>query len=77
MEKFRPTIILSAAITLDGKIATYKGDSELSSNKTLGIILQLSFLPPSLFFSFLTLLLTPHLLCQQSFHPCFKNEARN
>ena len=31
MEKFRPTIILSAAITLDGKIATYKGDSELSS----------------------------------------------
>jgi len=31
MAKFRPTIILSAAITLDGKIATYKGDSELSS----------------------------------------------
>ena len=33
MEKSRPKIILSAAMTLDGKIATRAGDSKLSSNK--------------------------------------------
>ncbi len=31
MEKFRPHVILSAAISLDGKIATKIGDSSLSS----------------------------------------------
>ncbi len=33
MAKSRPQIILSAAITLDGKIATRTGDSKLSSKK--------------------------------------------
>lgn len=33
MEKSRPKIILSAAISLDGKIATRTGDSKLSSKK--------------------------------------------
>lgn len=33
MEKFRPHVILSAAITLDGKIATSKGDSKISSRQ--------------------------------------------
>jgi len=33
MVKFRPKVILSAAITLDGKIATKTGDSKLSSIK--------------------------------------------
>lgn len=33
MEKSKPHIILSAAISLDGKIATYTGDSKLSSKK--------------------------------------------
>jgi len=33
MEKFRSHVILSAAITLDGKIATTKGDSEISSKQ--------------------------------------------
>ena len=33
MESFRPHIIFSAAITLDGKLATRTGDSKLSSNK--------------------------------------------
>ena len=31
MESYRPRIILSAAITLDGKLATRTGDSKLSS----------------------------------------------
>ena len=35
MEKFNPKLILSAAISLDGKIATIKGDSKLSSKKDL------------------------------------------
>lgn len=35
MVKFSPKIILSAAISLDGKIATVTGDSELSSKKDL------------------------------------------
>jgi 2,5-diamino-6-(ribosylamino)-4(3H)-pyrimidinone 5'-phosphate reductase len=35
MEKFSPKIILSAAISLDGKIATRSGDSKLSSKKDL------------------------------------------
>lgn len=35
MEKFRPKIILSAAISIDGKIATASGDSKLSSQKDL------------------------------------------
>lgn len=35
MEKSRPKIILSAAISLDGKIATHYGDSKLSSKKDL------------------------------------------
>ncbi|MGY5144738.1 MAG: 2,5-diamino-6-(ribosylamino)-4(3H)-pyrimidinone 5'-phosphate reductase [Candidatus Nitrosopumilus sp. bin_32a] len=35
MEKYKPYIILSAAISLDGKIATRKGDSKLSSNEDL------------------------------------------
>jgi 2,5-diamino-6-(ribosylamino)-4(3H)-pyrimidinone 5'-phosphate reductase len=33
MEKSRPKVILSAAITLDGKIATKTGDSKLSSKQ--------------------------------------------
>ena len=33
MESFRPRIIFSAAITLDGKLATRTGDSKLSSKK--------------------------------------------
>ncbi len=33
MENYRPRIILSAAITLDGKLATRTGDSKLSSKK--------------------------------------------
>ena len=33
MESFRPHIIFSAAITLDGKLSTRTGDSKLSSNK--------------------------------------------
>ncbi|MDH3676684.1 MAG: 2,5-diamino-6-(ribosylamino)-4(3H)-pyrimidinone 5'-phosphate reductase [Nitrosopumilus sp.] len=35
MEKFNPKIILSAAISIDGKIATGSGDSKLSSKKDL------------------------------------------
>jgi 2,5-diamino-6-(ribosylamino)-4(3H)-pyrimidinone 5'-phosphate reductase len=35
MEKFKPYIILSAAISVDGKIATRTGDSKLSSDKDL------------------------------------------
>ena len=35
MEKFNPKIILSAAISIDGKIATVSGDSKLSSKKDL------------------------------------------
>ena len=35
MEKFKPYIILSAAISVDGKIATKTGDSKLSSNQDL------------------------------------------
>ena len=31
MESFRPHVIFSAAITLDGKLATRTGDSKLSS----------------------------------------------
>jgi 2,5-diamino-6-(ribosylamino)-4(3H)-pyrimidinone 5'-phosphate reductase len=33
MEKSRPRVILSAAMSLDGKIASKKGDSKLSSKK--------------------------------------------
>ena len=33
MESFRPHVIFSAAITLDGKLATRTGDSRLSSKK--------------------------------------------
>ena len=33
MEKSRPHVILSAAISIDGKIATRLGDSKLSSKK--------------------------------------------
>ncbi len=33
MEKFRPYVILSAAISIDGKIATKTGDSKLSSKQ--------------------------------------------
>jgi len=33
MESFRPHVIFSAAITLDGKLATRTGDSKLSSKK--------------------------------------------
>ena len=33
MEKSRPKVILSAAITIDGKIASKTGDSKLSSKK--------------------------------------------
>ena len=35
MEKFKPYVILSAAISVDGKIATRTGDSKLSSNQDL------------------------------------------
>jgi 2,5-diamino-6-(ribosylamino)-4(3H)-pyrimidinone 5'-phosphate reductase len=35
MEKFNPKIILSAAISIDGKIATRTGDSKLSSKRDL------------------------------------------
>jgi len=35
MAKFNPKIILSAAISIDGKIATRSGDSKLSSKKDL------------------------------------------
>jgi len=35
MEKFKPYIILSAAISIDGKIATRTGDSKLSSDNDL------------------------------------------
>ena len=35
MEKFSPKIILSAAISIDGKIATRSGDSKLSSKRDL------------------------------------------
>ena len=35
MEKYNPHIILSAAISIDGKIATYSGDSKLSSQKDI------------------------------------------
>jgi len=35
MVKFRPHVILSAATTLDGKIATKSGDSKLSSKKDI------------------------------------------
>ena len=35
MEKYKPHIILSAAISIDGKIATYSGDSKLSSQKDI------------------------------------------
>ena len=35
MEKFNPKIILSTAISIDGKIATRNGDSKLSSKKDL------------------------------------------
>ena len=31
MGRFRPRVIFSAAITLDGKLATRSGDSKLSS----------------------------------------------
>jgi len=31
MERFRPYVILSAAISLDGKLASIHGDSQLSS----------------------------------------------
>ena len=33
MEKSRPHVILSAAVTIDGKIATRTGDSKLSSKR--------------------------------------------
>ncbi|MFQ5440754.1 MAG: 2,5-diamino-6-(ribosylamino)-4(3H)-pyrimidinone 5'-phosphate reductase [Nitrosopumilaceae archaeon] len=35
MENYNPKLILSAAISVDGKIATIKGDSKLSSKKDL------------------------------------------
>ena len=35
MEKFKPYVILSAAISIDGKIATKTGDSKLSSSLDL------------------------------------------
>ena len=35
MEKSRPYVILSAAISIDGKIATKTGDSKLSSSLDL------------------------------------------
>ncbi len=35
MEKFNPKVILSAAISIDGKIATRSGDSKLSSKRDL------------------------------------------
>jgi len=33
MERYRPRVILSAAISLDGKLATRTGDSKLSSRR--------------------------------------------
>ena len=33
MEKSRPRVILSAAVSIDGKIATRTGDSKLSSKQ--------------------------------------------
>jgi len=33
MEKYRPRVILSAAVSLDGKLATRTGDSKLSSQR--------------------------------------------
>ena len=33
MEKYRPRVILSAAVSLDGKLATRTGDSKLSSRR--------------------------------------------
>ncbi len=33
MESYRPRVILSAAISLDGKLATQTGDSKLSSRR--------------------------------------------
>ncbi len=41
MEKYDPHIILSAAISVDGKIATKTGDSKLSSNEDLHRLHQL------------------------------------
>ena len=39
MEKSnKPYIILSAAISIDGKIATETGDSKLSSDQELGLV---------------------------------------
>ena len=35
MEKSRPRVILSGAISVDGKIATSKNDSKLSSQKDI------------------------------------------
>ena len=35
MEKFKPYVILSAAVSIDGKIATRTGDSKFSSNPDL------------------------------------------
>jgi 2,5-diamino-6-(ribosylamino)-4(3H)-pyrimidinone 5'-phosphate reductase len=35
MVNYRPKIILSAAISIDGKLATTTGDSKLSSKKDL------------------------------------------
>ena len=35
MEKYNPHVILSAAISIDGKIATRTGNSKLSSNEDL------------------------------------------
>lgn len=35
MEKFKPYVILNAAVSVDGKIATRTGDSKLSSNQDL------------------------------------------
>jgi 2,5-diamino-6-(ribosylamino)-4(3H)-pyrimidinone 5'-phosphate reductase len=35
MEKYKPHVILSAAISIDGKIATRTGNSKLSSNEDL------------------------------------------
>ena len=35
MEKSRPKLILSAAISIDGKIATINNDSKLSSLKDI------------------------------------------
>lgn len=41
MEKSNPKIILSAAISIDGKLATVSGDSQLSSKKDLVRLHQL------------------------------------